>query len=130
MEQKLKSMIKEVLERRDNSFVRELLRGEHHPGKKRQSCENWVQVELAKELAKDKDLKVILEVDNNLDIVLRRGDTKLGIELKIHKDSRSDELRLKKAINNGKIKGIEKGYLVNIKLDNEKQIAVSCDEIT
>jgi hypothetical protein len=116
MEEGLCKVVKDILERKQNKFVLEFL-------EKQRSCENWLQVEVAKELAGiDKYKKVRMETyPDNLDIVFERDNKdQVGIEIKTN----SNVARIAREFS----KDIVEVYLLFVKAIKEKYSDIS-DEL-
>jgi len=103
--ERLQEMVRKILKRPGNRYAKQLLMGECVDGgeKKQQKIENWVQIELAKDLQKELPDQIVTIEEGNTDIVIKPSNNDLenhvGIELKIQgtKDSlRADALKLKK----------------------------------
>ncbi|OQA50844.1 MAG: hypothetical protein BWY44_01465 [Candidatus Omnitrophica bacterium ADurb.Bin292] len=86
---RLRDMVIKILNRKGNKYAKQLLMGECVSGgkKKQQKIENWVQVELAKDLKGAWPNHVVVIEEGNTDIVIKPPQNVLsghvGIELKI-----------------------------------------------
>lgn len=121
MQAVLQKTVKTILMRKDNLYALQLIAGEGVTGKDHR-IENWIQVELAKEL--NKKFKVEIEDSNtNLDIVLKSNLAVRwlkGIALKVAgsgKDLADDIDDLEKSIKRGYI---DDGFFIILWLLKEK----------
>lgn len=121
MQAVLQKTVKTILMRKDNLYALQLIAGEGVTGKDHR-IENWIQVELAKEL--NKKFKVEIEDSNtNLDIVLKSNLAvrwSKGIALKVAgsgKDLADDIDDLEKSIKRGYI---DEGFFIILWLLKEK----------
>jgi hypothetical protein len=110
MKKALCNIVQELLTNQENRFVLEFLQGKHHNKKKPQSCENWLQIELAKRLSKRYRGGVSLEVSlegHNYDIVLEKENkSSIYIQIKINGNRAGMEGDIKSMIN------VREGYLL------------------
>ena len=88
MEKELCEITKNILEDENNKFVLRLLQGGFKKGKP-QSCENWIQIEIAKELDKRyENYSLKLEATNkkfNYDIIIEKENKAYAfIQIKIN----------------------------------------------
>jgi hypothetical protein len=121
MQAVLQKTVKTILMRKDNLYALQLIAGEGVTGKDHR-IENWIQVELAKEL--NKKFKVEIEDSNtNLDIVLKSNLAvrwSKGIALKVAgsgKDLADDIDDLEKSIKRGHI---DDGFFIILWLLKDK----------
>lgn len=107
MEKELCEIIENILSK-SNEFVLGLLRGDHHPDGRSQACENWIQVELAKELKRRHEKSEIqLEIDN-YDLILKRGEVQTHNQIKINSDAKKAKKDIKSLLE----EDVKNGYFI------------------
>lgn len=118
----LQKMVRKILLRKGNMYAKKLLMGECADGgeKKQQKIENWVQIELAKELQVQLPGQIVAIEEGNTDIVIKPSsndrNNDVGIELKIQGTKQSlcnDAKKLKNFISS---KVGARGFLIVVLL--------------
>jgi len=114
MRQTLMGAVEKILKRQENKYALNLITGAYQDQKQKpRKIENWLQVELAKELSQPENMGVVSDItleQSNHDIVamhhMNDQSRRIAIELKIGPDTSEVHEDLKK------LKQVENGYIL------------------
>lgn len=97
-----------------HSYALGLLRGEYHNDNKSQSCENWLQVEIAQKLTNENQKVEIEARSGNHDIFFTRNGNNIAVEIKIDGSTQGMKRDVEKLIRSIEDDVIQEGYLLFI----------------